>query len=127
MSTFVSRTERWKSPKYLVGESYGGIRVMALASELQQNQWMYLNGVVLVSPADYELRYESGGIILPVVDFPYFTATAWYHNKLDDILQSSSLEDIIKISEDFAYNGKTFNSFTKPTSNKIKNKIEELL
>ena len=104
MSTFVSRTERWKSPKYLVGESYGGIRVMALASELQQNQWMYLNGVVLVSPADYELRYESGGIILPVVDFPYFTATAWYHNKLDDILQSSSLEDIIKISEDFAYN-----------------------
>ena len=68
MSTFVSRTERWKSPKYLVGESYGGIRVMALASELQQNQWMYLNGVVLVSPADYELRYESGGIILPVVE-----------------------------------------------------------
>ena len=37
-----------KSPKYLVGESYGGIRVMALASELQQNQWMYLNGVVLM-------------------------------------------------------------------------------
>ena len=103
ISTFVTRSERWKSPKYLVGESYGGIRVMALAHELQQDQWMYLNGVVLVSPADYELRYESGGIILPVVDFPYLTATAWYHQKLNNEMQSSSLEDVIKISEEFAY------------------------
>lgn len=104
ISTFVTRNERWKSPKYIIGESYGGIRVMGLAHELQQNQWMYLNGVILVSPADYELRYESGGIILPTVDFPYFTATAWYHNKLDDEYQSKSLEELIKISEDFAYN-----------------------
>ena len=50
---------------------------MGLAHELQQNQWLYLNGVVLVSPADYELRYESGGIIIPTVDFTYFSATAW--------------------------------------------------
>ena len=77
---------------------------MGLAHELQQNQWLYLNGVVLVSPADYELRYESGGIILPTVDFPYFTATAWYHNKLNDNLQKMSLDEVIKISSDFAYN-----------------------
>jgi carboxypeptidase C (cathepsin A) len=104
ISTFTTRASRWKSPKYLVGESYGGVRVMGLAHELQQNQWLYLNGVVLVSPADYELRYESGGIILPTVDFPYFTATAWYHNRLNDDLQSKSLEEVIKISNDFAYN-----------------------
>jgi|TARA_B100000902_G_scaffold304984_1_gene293335 carboxypeptidase C (cathepsin A) len=104
ISTFTTRASRWKSPKYLVGESYGGVRVMGLAHELQQNQWLYLNGVVLVSPADYELRYESGGIILPTVDFPYFTATAWYHNRLNDDLQSKSLEEVIKISDDFAYN-----------------------
>jgi carboxypeptidase C (cathepsin A) len=104
ISTFTTRVSRWKSPKYLVGESYGGVRVMGLAHELQQNQWLYLNGVVLVSPADYELRYESGGIILPTVDFPYFTATAWYHNRLNDDLQSKSLEEVIKISDDFAYN-----------------------
>ena len=104
ISTFTTRASRWKSPKYLVGESYGGVRVMGLAHELQQNQWLYLNGVVLVSPADYELRYESGGIILPAVDFPYFTATAWYHNRLNDDLQSKSLEEVIKISDDFAYN-----------------------
>ena len=104
MSTFVTRSSRWKSPKYIIGESYGGVRVMGLAHELQQNQWLYLNGVVLVSPADYELRYESGGIILPTVDFPYFSATAWYHNKLNKNLQDKSLEEIIELSEDFAYN-----------------------
>ena len=108
ISTFVSRSERWKSPKYLVGESYGGVRVMGLAHELQQNQWLYLNGVVLVSPADYELQdynYARGGgnIVQPVVDFPYFTATAWYHKKLGDELQKKTLSDVIEISEDFAY------------------------
>ena len=109
ISTFVSRSERWKSPKYLVGESYGGVRVMGLAHELQQNQWLYLNGVVLVSPADYELQdynYARGGgnIVQPVADFPYFTATAWYHNKLSDDLQRKSLDEVIEISDGFAYN-----------------------
>ena len=78
ISTFVTRAERWKSPKYLIGESYGGPRVMGLAYELQQVQWMHLNGVVLVSPADYEIGYdERGGIVNAAIDFPYMTATAW--------------------------------------------------
>jgi carboxypeptidase C (cathepsin A) len=46
---FVTRTNRWASPKYLIGESYGTTRVSGLALELQNNQWMYLNGVILVS------------------------------------------------------------------------------
>ena len=50
INTFVSRKNRWESPKYIIGESYGGTRVMGLSLELQQNQWMYLNGVILVSP-----------------------------------------------------------------------------
>ena len=104
ISTFVTRSERWKSPKYLIGESYGGPRVMGLAYELQQVQWMHLNGVVLVSPADYEIGYdERGGILNSAIDFPYMTATAWYHKKLDDNLQNKSLLDVIDISEDFAY------------------------
>ena len=104
ISTFVTREERWKSPKYLIGESYGGPRVMGLAYELQQVQWMHLNGVVLVSPADYEIGYdERGGIVSSIVDFPYMTATAWYHNKLGDDLQKKPLLDVIEISENFAY------------------------
>lgn len=51
MTTFVSRKQRWEAPKYLIGESYGGTRVMGLSLALQNQQWMYLNGVIMVSPA----------------------------------------------------------------------------
>jgi Carboxypeptidase C (cathepsin A) len=47
LSTFVTRYSRWTSPKYLIGESYGTNRVSGLALELQNRQWMFLNGVVL--------------------------------------------------------------------------------
>jgi carboxypeptidase C (cathepsin A) len=40
ISTFVSRKNRWDSPKYLIGESYGGVRVMGLSHELQEKQWI---------------------------------------------------------------------------------------
>ena len=131
ISTFVTRSSRWKSPKYLVGESYGGVRVMGLAHELQQNQWLYLNGVVLVSPADYEYFYSDGDVIQLVGDFPYLSATAWYHQKLQIEYQSLGLEELIKISEKFAYNellpaiakGGFIDSETK---NEIAKKIEDL-
>ena len=131
ISTFTTRTSRWKSPKYLVGESYGGVRVMGLAHELQQNQWLYLNGVVLVSPADYEYFYSDGDVIQLVGDFPYLSATAWYHQKLQIEYQSLGLEELIKISEKFAYNellpaiakGGFIDSETK---NEIAKKIEDL-
>jgi carboxypeptidase C (cathepsin A) len=50
LNTFVTRHNRWRSPKFLIGESYGTTRVSGLALELQNAQWMYLNGVILVSP-----------------------------------------------------------------------------
>ncbi|RZM27404.1 MAG: carboxypeptidase, partial [Pedobacter sp.] len=46
LNTFVTRVDRWASPKFLIGESYGTNRVSGLALELQNNQWMYLNGVI---------------------------------------------------------------------------------
>ena len=46
INTFVTRHNRWTSPKYLIGESYGTTRVSGLALELQNRQWMYLNGVI---------------------------------------------------------------------------------
>ncbi|MDP0947565.1 hypothetical protein Q6282_29450, partial [Klebsiella pneumoniae] len=48
LNTFVTRYNRWRSPKFLIGESYGTTRVAGLALALQNQQWMYLNGVVLV-------------------------------------------------------------------------------
>ncbi|MGK0308470.1 MAG: carboxypeptidase C (cathepsin A), partial [Urechidicola sp.] len=41
INTFVTRNNRWRSPKYIIGESYGGTRVAGLALELQESQWMY--------------------------------------------------------------------------------------
>ena len=72
INTFVSRKNRWESPKYIIGESYGGTRVMGLSLELQQNQWMYLNGVILVSPADYKVL-RVGSPISSALNLPYYT------------------------------------------------------
>ncbi|XOV93975.1 MAG: S10 family peptidase [Bacteroidota bacterium] len=103
LNTFVTRHGRWTSPKYLIGESYGGTRVSGLALALQDNQWMYLNGVILVSPADYNVFYSDSPISNSLY-FPYFTAAAWYHKALSDELQNKDLLDILPESEEFTLN-----------------------
>ena len=86
VSTFVTRYNRWPSPKYLVGESYGTNRVSGLALELQQSQWMFLNGVVLVSPTT--IGIERTGPVDVASRLPYYAATAWYHKMFPPDLQS---------------------------------------
>lgn len=103
MNTFVSRKNRWESPKYIIGESYGGTRVMGLAAELQDNQWMYLNGVIMVSPADYTVL-RKGSPTASALYLPYFTATAWHHKKLATELQDKDLTDILPEVEEYAIN-----------------------
>ena len=87
MTTFVSRKQRWESPKYLIGESYGGTRVMGLSLALQNQQWMYLNGVIMVSPADYK-TLRTGGPVSSALNLPYYTAAAWYHKQLPAIYKT---------------------------------------
>lgn len=103
VNTFVTRKNRWESPKYIIGESYGGTRVMGLAKALQDNQWMYLNGVILVSPADYKL-YNTNQPIYSALNLPYFTAAAWYQKALPNALQQKDLLEILPEAEDFAIN-----------------------
>lgn len=103
MNTFTTRHNRWESPKYIIGESYGGTRVMGLSLELQNSQWMYLNGVILVSPADYKVL-RVGGPMSSSLNLPYYTAAAWYHKALPPELQSKDLLDILPEAEDFAIN-----------------------
>jgi len=103
MNTFVTRHNRWESPKYLIGESYGGPRVMGLSKELQNNQWMYLNGVILVSPADYKI-YSTNQPIYSALNLPYFTAAAWYQKALPLSLQQKDLLDILPEVETYAIN-----------------------
>ncbi len=103
MNTFVTRYKRWPSPKYIIGESYGGTRVMGLSLELQNSQWMYLNGVIMVSPADYKL-YRSDSPANDALNYPYFTATAWHHKVLPGDLQAKSLEEVLKEIESYTVN-----------------------
>jgi carboxypeptidase C (cathepsin A) len=103
MNTFTTRHNRWESPKYIIGESYGGTRVMGLSLELQNRQWMYLNGVIMVSPADYKVL-RVGGPLASSLNLPYYTAAAWYHKMLPERLQSKDLLEILPEAEHFAVN-----------------------
>ncbi|SIR15888.1 Carboxypeptidase C (cathepsin A) [Maribacter ulvicola] len=98
LNTFVTRNNKWRSPKYIIGESYGGTRVMGLSLALQNQQWMYLNGVIMVSPADYKVIRNSGPVA-EAINLPYYTAAAWHHKVLPPALQSKDLLEILPESE----------------------------
>lgn len=103
LNTFVSRKQRWESPKYLIGESYGGTRVMGLSAALQEGQWMYLNGVIMVSPADYKV-IRVGGPVSSALNLPYYAAAAWFHKQLEVDLQQKDLTDMLPEVEEFTIN-----------------------
>ena len=102
INTFVSRVDRWASPKYLIGESYGTTRVSGLANVLQNRHWMYINGVILVSPTG--LGIDRSGPVNQANRLPYYTAAAWYHEQLPEDLQSLDLLDALTTSEEFTQN-----------------------
>lgn len=98
---FVSRVGRWRSPKYLIGESYGTTRVAGLAGALQNRHWMYLNGVILVSPTALGIDAEAATPRSSLLKLPYYAAAAHYHGQLDDELQSRPLLDLLGEVESF--------------------------
>jgi carboxypeptidase C (cathepsin A) len=107
INTFVTRNNRWESPKYLIGESYGTTRVSGLALALQERQWMYLNGVILVSPTELGIHTADGrreGPLGASLKLPYFAAAAWYHKQLPSELQSKDLDVVLAEVEEYAVN-----------------------
>jgi carboxypeptidase C (cathepsin A) len=102
ISTFVTRKGRWQSPKYLIGESYGTTRVSGLALELQEEQWLYLNGVILVSPTG--LGIDRSGPVDAANRLPYFAAAAWYHKVLPADLQKKDLTEVLAEVEPYTTN-----------------------
>ena len=99
INTFVNKYQRWASPKYLIGESYGTTRVSGLALELQGNHWMYLNGVILVSPTDLGIKRD--GPVDDAMMLPYYAATAWFHKALSPEFQQKDLLDVLPEVEKF--------------------------
>ena len=101
IDVFVSRQKRWRSPKYLIGESYGTTRVSGLAAQLQNRHWMYLNGVILVSPTGLGMEPEGPAPRSAVLKLPYYTAAAHYHGQLTDDLQNLPLLEALEQAEQF--------------------------
>jgi carboxypeptidase C (cathepsin A) len=101
---WTTRYQRWLSPKFVLGESYGGIRAAGLAGYLQDRYYMELNGAVIVSGViNFQTLRFGGSNDLPYITFlPTYAATAWYHKALNAELQSQSIESVVKQAEEFA-------------------------
>ncbi len=102
---YLTRYERWSSPKFLAGESYGTTRAAALSDRLLENDGIYLNGITLISTVlNFETISFARGNDLPYALFlPSYTAAAWYHKKLPKDLQGD-LEKALGESRRFAGN-----------------------
>jgi carboxypeptidase C (cathepsin A) len=100
---YTTRYQRWLSPKFLIGESYGTTRAAGLSGYLQERHGMYMNGIMLISSIlNFQTADFHPGNDLPYVLFlPTYCATAWYHRRLSDELQRD-LRSTLKEVEDFS-------------------------
>jgi carboxypeptidase C (cathepsin A) len=99
---YLSRYNRWNSPKYIAGESYGTTRAAGLSSYLQDTHGIYLNGIILISAVLSFNAHSSGrDNDLPyALQLPTFAATAWYHKQGDP--KYSSLQQLLDASRKYA-------------------------
>jgi len=105
---YMTRYERWTSPLFLAGESYGTTRASALSGYLI-GRGIAFNGIVLISTImNFETTDFASGNDLPYVMFlPSYAATAWYHKKLPRDLQSKSVQQVVAEAEHWAANDYT--------------------
>jgi carboxypeptidase C (cathepsin A) len=102
---YLTRFDRWASPKFLAGESYGTTRAAGL-SEVLTDRGIFLNGITLLSSVlNFQtLRFATGNDLPYVMFLPTYTAAAWYHKKLPPELQGGDLQKAISESRRFAAN-----------------------
>jgi carboxypeptidase C (cathepsin A) len=102
---WIARNQRWASPKFLAGESYGTTRAAGLADFLEQRYGMALNGVVLISSIlNWQDQDMHPGNDLPyVIHLPTYAATAWFHKKLPAEYAGDQAK-LLREVEDFARN-----------------------
>lgn len=102
IARFLTDNNRWNSPKFVLGESYGGIRTGGVAYKLLDEYGIGLNGVILVSPfMDAAAARDRFAMDLPYVLYlPTLAATTWYHDALDQ--KPDDLEAFVAEVERFA-------------------------
>jgi carboxypeptidase C (cathepsin A) len=102
---YLGRSERWSSPLFLVGESYGTTRASGLSDYLFDHG-VGLNGILLISTVmNFQtIRFADNNDLPLVLILPSYATTAWYHKKLSPQMQAKSVADIAKEARDFAAN-----------------------
>lgn len=103
---YLGRYQRWRSPKFLIGESYGTTRACGLSGYLQDRNGTYLNGIMLVSVVlNFQtIRFAAGNELPYILYLPTYAATAFHHNKLSelDTSKKDSFETIVNEVREFA-------------------------
>ncbi|MFT4787154.1 MAG: carboxypeptidase C (cathepsin A) [Cyclobacteriaceae bacterium] len=103
MRLWITQKNRWFSPKYIAGESFGTTRAAAVANHLEKDgQNMALNGLILISQAlDYAGSTSINDNITSYLTYlPSMAATAWYHKKAG---AGKPLADFVQEARDFTY------------------------
>jgi len=97
---YLTRNERWASPKFLIGESYGTTRSAQLSFTLQRRHQIYLNGIVLVSSVGFG---NWGADDRTIFFLPTLVVSAWYHRLLPPDLQKLSIGELAQQARQFAH------------------------
>jgi len=102
---WLTENQRWASPKYIIGESYGTTRSAALMRQLEAG-WndVSINGVILISSVlDFSLdATDPGNEVAYVGLLPGYAAAAWYHEKVDRSAWNNDFDAFIEASRSFA-------------------------
>ena len=101
---YLSKYGRWRSPKFLIGESYGGLRAAGLSGYLLDRYNIALSGIAMISPAINfnTIAFNSGNDLPNLLFLPSYTATAWYHKALPGDLQALPLAEVYRQAVEFA-------------------------
>jgi len=102
---YLSRNDRWMSPLFLVGESYGTTRAAGLSNWLF-DRGIALNGISLVSTVlnFQSIRFASNNDLPLVLILPSYATTAWYHKRLSPAMQNKTVAQVAKEATDWAIN-----------------------
>lgn len=102
---YLSRNERWTSPLYLAGESYGTTRAAGLSGHLV-DRGIALNGIMLISTVlNFQtIRFTKANDLPFMLYIPSYCAVAYYHNKLDDELQNRDFRELLHEVEAWSEN-----------------------
>ena len=125
---YLSRNQRWASPLYLAGESYGTTRAAGLSTALQ-NIGIFPTGIILISPIlDYSLSIDNlSNDRVYILNLPTYAATAWYHKKIASRLQGNLDQTLNEVREWCQTNYLTAlwkgNTLSKEERNQIINRL----